>query len=118
MYSLSQLYSIRGDISTIARQGSGSACRSTLGGWVRWHAGVKDDGSDSIATQVAPTDHWPEMRILVLVVNDLQKKYPSSIGMKNSVLTSQLLKYRAEKCVPERIQQMSQVISQTKVSLF
>ncbi|XP_044732781.1 diphosphomevalonate decarboxylase isoform X2 [Chrysoperla carnea] len=118
VYSLSQLYSIRGDISTIARQGSGSACRSTLGGWVRWHAGVKDDGSDSIAKEVAPADHWPEMRILVLVVNETQKKCPSSIGMKNSVLTSQLLKYRAEKCVPERIQQMSQAILEKDFTTF
>lgn len=34
VYALSTLYEIEGDISTIARRGSGSACRSVLGGWV------------------------------------------------------------------------------------
>ena len=39
------------------------------GGFVRWNVGVRDDGSDSIAVQVAPATHWPEMEILVLVVS-------------------------------------------------
>lgn len=34
VYALSKLYEIEGNISGIARQGSGSACRSVLGGWV------------------------------------------------------------------------------------
>jgi diphosphomevalonate decarboxylase len=68
VYALAQLYNVSGDISGIARQGSGSACRSLYGGFVRWHQGSASDGSDSIATQVVPQSHWPEMRILVLVV--------------------------------------------------
>jgi diphosphomevalonate decarboxylase len=68
VYALAQLYNVSGDISGIARQGSGSACRSLYGGFVRWHQGSDLDGSDSIATQVVPQSHWPEMRILVLVV--------------------------------------------------
>lgn len=33
--ALAALYNIQGDISSIARRGSGSACRSVYGGWVR-----------------------------------------------------------------------------------
>lgn len=33
--ALAALYNIQGDISSIARRGSGSACRSIYGGWVR-----------------------------------------------------------------------------------
>lgn len=31
--------------------------------------GKKDDGKDSLAQQVEPETHWPELRILVLVVS-------------------------------------------------
>lgn len=69
VYALARLYNVKGDISSIARQGSGSACRSLAGGFVRWHAGKAADGSDSLATQVVPASHWPEMRVVILVVS-------------------------------------------------
>lgn len=56
------------DLPSIARQGSGSACRSLYGGFVQWKAGTDDLGSDSTAIQIAPDTHWPDMRILILVV--------------------------------------------------
>jgi hypothetical protein len=78
VYALAQLYNVTGDVSGIARRGSGSACRSLYGGFVQWHHGSACDGSDSIATQLAPQSHWPEMRILVLVVNIHQWHHRSS----------------------------------------
>lgn len=38
------------------------------GGFVQWIMGQKEDGKDSVAQQVEPESHWPELRILVLVV--------------------------------------------------
>lgn len=32
--------------------------------------GEQADGKDSIARQVAPESHWPELRVLILVVSE------------------------------------------------
>ncbi|XP_068618136.1 diphosphomevalonate decarboxylase [Battus philenor] len=108
--ALAKLYKIKTDLSVLARIGSGSACRSVLGGFVRWHAGVKADGSDSLATQIADYTHWPEMKALILVASDNKKHTSSSIGMMNSVNTSDLLKYRAKYSVPKRTEEISGAI--------
>nr|QYV43150.1 diphosphomevalonate decarboxylase [Colaphellus bowringi] len=108
--ALAALYEIEGDISAIARRGSGSACRSVYGGWVQWCKGASPTGEDSIAKQIAPASHWPQMRVLILVVNDERKKYSSTSGMKRSVETSELLQYRATKIVPQRIEAITKAI--------
>nr|CAD7265488.1 unnamed protein product [Timema shepardi] len=61
VYTLAKLYGVKGDISSIARQGSGSACRSVLGGFVRWHKGCDPTGLDSIAQQIAIKERNFEM---------------------------------------------------------
>ncbi|ODH47484.1 diphosphomevalonate decarboxylase [Paracoccidioides brasiliensis] len=91
------------ELSRIARQGSGSACRSMMGGYVAWRAGVLEDGIDSLAEEVAPASHWPDMRALILVVSDAQKEVPSTKGMQATVATSSLFPTRAETVVPARI---------------
>ena len=57
MSTLGKLYAVKekheGQLTAIARQGSGSASRSMFGGFVRWQKGERDDASDSIAIQVA-----------------------------------------------------------------
>nr|CAG4644197.1 EOG090X0AX4 [Lepidurus arcticus] len=98
------------DLTRIARQGSGSACRSLHGGFVRWHKGVLPHGEDSIARPVVPSNHWPELRILIAVVSSSTKETSSTAGMQQSVLTSDLLKYRAEVCVPQRIEKIISAI--------
>ncbi|NWR56172.1 MVD1 decarboxylase, partial [Bucorvus abyssinicus] len=100
---LAWLYGVEGELSEVARRGSGSACRSMLGGFVQWQRGERPDGRDSIAQQVAPETHWPELRILVLVVSGEKKQVGSTAGMQSSVDTSPLLKHRAEVVVPERL---------------
>ena len=67
--SLAQVYGVEGNVSDIARQGSGSACRSMYGGFVQWLMGRKKNGEDSVAKQVVSEDYWPEIRILILVVS-------------------------------------------------
>ncbi|KAG8447329.1 hypothetical protein GDO86_014699, partial [Hymenochirus boettgeri] len=71
VYTLAKLYEVEGELSEIARQGSGSACRSLYGGFVQWMMGERDDGKDSLARQVEPECHWPELRVLILVVSDV-----------------------------------------------
>ena len=45
--------------------------------------------------QVAPEEHWPEMRVLIAVVSSGPKDVSSSAGMQTSVQTSDLLAHRA-----------------------
>lgn len=116
--ALAKLYKIKSDVSSIARLGSGSACRSVNGGFVRWHAGVKPDGSDSIATQIVEKSHWPQMRALILVVGDAKKKVSSTKGMKISTETSELLQYRIQKCVPERTEEICKAIKERNFRKF
>lgn len=111
VYGLAQLYGLKKqEISDIARMGSGSACRSIYGGFVQWQKGIQLDGKDSIAVQIAPASHWPDLHVLILVVNDAKKKVASTSGMARSVVTSELIKYRVEKCVPQRIHSIVQAI--------
>lgn len=69
MYALGQVYGVEGDLSPVARQGSGSACRSIYGGLVRWYKGEADDGSDSVARSIAPPDHFPNLQVIICVVS-------------------------------------------------
>lgn len=116
--ALGKLYQIKGDLSLLARRGSGSAARSVLGGFVRWRMGGREDGEDSLAEQVRPASHWPDIRVIICVASDAAKKTPSSVGMRNSVKTSELLKYRAEHCVPRRTSEIVKAIEERDFQTF
>lgn len=121
VYTLATLYGLQSDdieLSALARMGSGSACRSIYGGFVQWQRGQADDGHDSIAVQLAPVTHWPELELLILVVNDARKKTSSTSGMSRSVATSPLLKHRTAVVVPQRIEEMKQAIAEKNFSKF
>jgi diphosphomevalonate decarboxylase len=105
-------------LSLIARQGSGSACRSLMGGYVAWRAGIQEDGSDSMAQEVAPASHWPEMRALILVVSAEKKSISSTAGMQVTVKTSDLFKSRVEQTVPKHMTLMEQAIQERDFQLF
>ena len=105
-------------LSRIARQGSGSACRSVFGGYVAWEMGEKDDGSDSLAEQVAPASHWPEMRAAILVVSAAKKGISSTSGMQSTVASSELFIHRARNVIPDRMKRMKEAIKQKDFSTF
>ncbi|NXA35055.1 MVD1 decarboxylase, partial [Eudromia elegans] len=67
---------------------------------------------------VAPETHWPELRVLVLVVSAEKKAVGSTAGMQTSVDTSPLLKHRAEVLVPERVALMARHIRERDFEAF
>ncbi len=83
-------------MSIIARQGSGSACRSMLGGIVMWRKGTRADGSDSYAQQLFAEDYWPEVVDNIVVVSQSKKKVSSRAGMKQTADTNPLFRSRPE----------------------
>lgn len=118
--SLSQLFALpqsASELSRIARQGSGSACRSLFGGYVAWREGSSADGSDSLAEEVAPQSHWPEMHAVICVVSDAKKGTSSTAGMQRTVATSPLLQHRLT-LVPGRMAQMEQAIKDRDFETF
>lgn len=75
------------ELSRLARQGSGSACRSIYGGFVEWQMGEREDGLDSYAVPVADKTHW-DIRIAAIVLSQTVKKVSSRDGMRRTVETS------------------------------
>ncbi|CAN0871949.1 Diphosphomevalonate decarboxylase MVD2, peroxisomal [Linum grandiflorum] len=106
------------DLSAIARQGSGSACRSLYGGFVKWIMGEDKDGRDSLAVQLEGEKHWDELVIIIAVVSSRQKETSSTAGMRESVETSLLLQHRAKEVVPKRIVQMEEAIKTKDFACF
>ena len=141
--ALAALFGLRdqspGALSAIARVGSGSASRSLMGGFVRWHMGDPardvagapgqrgdaDDVAcdrglrpDSRAIQIADEHHWPELEALVLVVSDQKKATGSTSGMTTSVNTSALLAHRASAVVPARLAAIEDAVRERDFAAF
>ncbi|PWN53772.1 putative MVD1-mevalonate pyrophosphate decarboxylase [Violaceomyces palustris] len=121
--SLAALYELQPEVSSsqlsrIARQGSGSACRSLFGGYVAWQGGKEADGSDSLAVEVAPKSHWPDLHALICVVSDAKKGTPSTAGMQRTVQTSPLLQHRIKEVVPERMAKITEAIQKRDFDTF
>ncbi|KAF9520359.1 hypothetical protein BS47DRAFT_1370479 [Hydnum rufescens UP504] len=112
--SLAALYKLpatQSELSLIARQGSGSACRSLFGGYVAWNMGSKTDGTDSIAEEIAPRSHWPEMHALICVVSDDKKGTSSTVDVP-------LLQHRITSIVPERMERITDAIRRRDFNTF
>ncbi len=90
-----------GRLSALARLGSASAARALFGGFVLLPAGVRS------ARQLAPAEHWPELRILIAVVTEKAKELSSRTAMERTRLTSPYFKSwvrSAGKELPEAIE--------------
>ncbi|POS86422.1 hypothetical protein EPUL_004438 [Erysiphe pulchra] len=121
VFAIANLYKLptsATDLSRIARQGSGSACRSLFGGFVEWQLGNLSDGSDSIAVQIAPASHWPTMRALILVISGAKKDVSSTSGMQATTKTSEFFKRRVEVVAPANIELMQSAIMNKDFKTF
>jgi diphosphomevalonate decarboxylase len=82
--------------SILARLGSGSACRSLHGGFVRWQRGELSDGSDSFAIPLPPV--LPDLALLVVLLAPGRKATSSTEGMLRSAATSRLFPWWIDRC--------------------
>lgn len=69
-------------LSSIARVGSGSACRSVYEGFTLWEAGSPH------AILLAPQSHWQDFRVIVLAPSLKKKAISSRDAMKHTAKTS------------------------------
>jgi diphosphomevalonate decarboxylase len=106
------------DVSVLSRIGSGSACRSAYGGFVKWLMGKEEDGSDCRAVQYVDHTHWPEMQVLCAVLKGEQKDVSSTKGMQLSLQTSPMMKDRIETIVPARMEEISKAVTERDFEKF
>jgi len=105
-------FGYHGDVSEIARFGSGSACRSVAGGFVKWHApDPNGNPQESISTQLYNSSYWKEMNILALVLHDRKKDSSSTDGMRLSTETSELLPHRVQIVEGRRLGQLESALA-------
>ena len=100
------------ELSALARLGSGSASRSIPDGFVRWNSGSLADGSDSFAESLAEPGHWPELAIVVVMLDSRAKGVSSTKGMARCAQSSpdfeawvaqcDRLSWRATKAISDR----------------
>ncbi|MFH2118238.1 MAG: diphosphomevalonate decarboxylase [Candidatus Paceibacterota bacterium] len=94
------------ELSILARQGSGTACRCVCGGFVEWHSG--ENSASSFSETLYPHDHW-DIRDVVAVVSE-QKKTISSTEGHASAQSSPFYRIRQQN-LPGKIKQVKQAIA-------
>ncbi len=81
------------DVSIVARQGSGSSCRSVFGGYVEWLAARTS--ANSYAAQIAD-ENYLDIRDIVVVVEAAKRKHTTRESMQATIKTCPLYKARLE----------------------
>lgn len=92
------------EFTKIARVGSGSACRSIMGGICEWKK-----GDDSYCVQLYDENYW-DLGVKLIIVNQQQKEISSSLGMKITKETSELFKYRIESIANSNLEKIKNYI--------
>lgn len=80
--------------------------------------GSDPTGSDSLAIEIAPQSHWPDMHALICIVSDDKKGTSSTSGMQRTVETSLLLQRRINQIVPQRMKDISKAIMEKDFNSF
>lgn len=93
------------ELSILARQGSGTACRCACGGFVEWLDG--DTSETSYSVSLKPADYW-DIRDVVVVVDEGKKKISSTEGHE-AARTSPFYQARLDR-IGNKIAQMKQAI--------
>lgn len=101
------------ELSILARQGSGSACRSIPDGFVEWTDG--DTSETSYAQSLYPSDYW-DLSDVVVIVSEGRKDVATSEGQK-LVNTSPFFPYRKAH-IGEKLEQAKLLLSEKNFSLF
>jgi len=101
------------ELSIMARQGSGSACRSIPDGWVKWNDA--EISEESYAESLFPVDHW-DLVDIVAVVSTKKKDVPTSHGQKLAQ-TSPFFEAR-QKAMANKITQIKNHIEERNFSSF
>ncbi len=78
------------ELTMLARQASGSACRSIPAGFVEWVTSI--DPSSSYAVSIAPPEHW-DLHDVIAIVSTEEKQVGSTEG-HSAALTSPFLQSR------------------------
>lgn len=111
------------ELSRLARCGSGSASRAVFGGFTSFPAGAET------ASQLFDHEHWPELRIIVVMVHTGSKPVGSRDAMELTRKTSDYypawiklsadLQDRAEQAVAERdISKLGPIMRRSYMAMF
>jgi diphosphomevalonate decarboxylase len=101
------------ELSILARQGSGSACRSIPAGFVEWIAGSSSD--DSYAISIAPPTHW-DLRDVIAIVSTKEKPIGSTAGHAASA-TSPFISARVQ-ALPPRFHRVRRAVLAKDLTLL
>ncbi|HEX9074967.1 MAG TPA: diphosphomevalonate decarboxylase [Anaerolineae bacterium] len=101
------------ELTMLARQASGSACRSIPAGFVEWITG--QDRDSSYAVSIAPPEHW-DLHDVIAIVSTEEKKVGSTEGHAAST-TSPFLPERLNS-LPARLHRVRRAILAKDLALL